>query len=172
MPARLSRMVRAVPATAVFAVAVVAPMSPILLAAPARAQQPADPAATTVAPPAPSADPAATTVVTTAAPVDTVAEPERERLDDPDARRTINLLIGILIGMAVLVLLLTAWFWRATRPVAVALEPLAAMSTRRFRRKTPDEQEGELHALHELKSATDPPPRAADLLRQASGDDG
>jgi hypothetical protein len=173
MPARLSRMVRAAPATAVLVVAVV---SPILLAAPASAQHPADPGATTVAPG--PVDPAATTVAPAPPPADpaattvaTVAEPETERLDDPDARRTINLLIGILIGLAVLVLIVTAWFWRATRPVAAALEPLAAMSTRRFRRKSPDEQEGELHALHELKSATDPPPRAADLLRQVSGDD-
>lgn len=133
---------------------------------PAGAQQPDDTAvATTVAPPL---DPAATTIV---APLATDAQLETTRLDDPAARRRINVLIGLLAALAVVLLGVTVWFWRATRPVAAALEPLAAMSTRRFRRKAPDEQEGELHALHELKASTDPPPRAADLLRQARADE-
>lgn len=132
----------------------------------AAAQQPDDTAVTTAV--APAGDPTATTV---AAPPATEAQLETTQLDDPEARRTINLLIGLLAALAVVLLGVTVWFWRATRPVAAALEPLAAMSTRHFRRKPPDEQEGDLHAIHELKAAADPPPRAADLLRQVRGED-
>src|SRR3712207_9508376 len=55
---------------------------------------------------------------------------------------------------AVVVLAVTAWFWRVTRPVPGALEPLAGMSPRRFRRQTEDEREGDLHALHEIGRAS------------------
>jgi hypothetical protein len=157
MPARSTRLLRAV---VVVCLVVLSSTS-----AAAAAQQPDDTAVTTTVAPV---DPAATTV---AAPVTTEAELETTRLDDPEARRRINLLIGLLAALAVVLVAVTVWFWRATRPVAAALEPLAAMSTRHFRRKAPDEQEGDLHAIHELKAATDPPPRAADLLRQVRGDE-
>jgi hypothetical protein len=158
MAVRSTRFLRAV---VVVCLVVLSSPSPV-----ASAQQPDDTAVTTAA--APVVDPSATTV---AGPPVTEAELETTRLDDPEARRTINLLIGLLAALAVVLVGLTVWFWRATRPVAAALEPLAAMSTRHFRRKAADEQEGDLHAIHKLKASTDPPPRAADLLRQARGDE-
>lgn len=158
MAARSTRFLRAV-----VVVCLVVLSSPVAVAS---AQQPDDTAVTTAV--APVVDPSATTV---AAPPVTEAELETTRLDDPEARRTINVLIGLLAALAVVLVGLTVWFWRATRPVAAALEPLAAMSTRHFRRKAPDAQEGDLHAIHQLKASTDPPPRAADLLRQVRGDE-
>ncbi len=160
MPARTTRHLRAV----VVVAGLVVLSSPSAAAA---AQQPDDTAVTTTV--APAVDPAAATTV--AAPPVTDAGLETTRLDDPEARRTINLLIGLLAALALVLAGVTVWFWRATRPVAAALEPLAAMSTRHFRRKAPDEQEGDLHAIHELKASTEPPPRAADLLRQVRGDE-
>lgn len=132
------------------------------------------PSAATIAPPVESDG--ATTLVTpfvtpAAAPVSTV-EPERERIADPETRRAMNAFTAVLIGLAVLLVAVTVWFWHSTRPVPASLEPLATMSSRRFRRRSPAERAGVLESVHQLKAATDPPPRAADFLREVRGEDG
>lgn len=115
---------------------------------------------------------ASTTVVPSSISVPSVTEAERERVADPETRRAMDLLTGVLIALAVLVLGITVWFWRSTRPLPASLEALATMSSRRFRRRPPDERDEALDAVHHLKAATDPPPRASDFLRQVRGEDG
>lgn len=115
---------------------------------------------------------ASTTGAPSSSLVPSVTEAERERVADPETRRVMDLLTGVLVALAVLVLGITVWFWRSTRPLPASLEALATMSSRRFRRRPPDERDEALDAVHHLKAATDPPPRASDFLRQVRGEDG
>lgn len=108
---------------------------------------------------------AATTVPPTAA-------PDRQRLDDPAARRTIDGLVIGLLALGALVAGLTVWYWRSTQPMPPALEPLVLMSGRRFRARPRPAQDEALDEVRERKALTDPPPRAADFLRHARGEDG
>lgn len=87
------------------------------LGAPAVAQS-----ATTLAPPPTAPN---TVAPATVGPTTTVPR------DDGSTARTVNLIIAALVAMAVLVLVLTVWWWRSIEPVEPALEALAALDHRR-----------------------------------------
>ena len=90
---------------------------------------------------------AATTVVSTAvvpvastapAPAGTAAVTEAttaSAVGDPEADRRINRIVLVLCALALIVLLVTVAFWRATRPVPRALRRLQVLGSRAGRRK-------------------------------------
>ena len=60
-------------------------------------------------------------------------------VDDPSNQRIVNAAVAGLMVVGVVVLLVTVWFWRTTRPDHEVLAPLEQMSRRRFRRLTDDD---------------------------------
>ena len=89
---------------------------------------------------------------TTAAPV---------TIKQRSARRTVDTLIVVLLALAALVLGVTFWYWRVTKPVPRQLEPLATMSTRTWRKAPAARREARLERVHAL-AAPLPPPNSAD----------
>lgn len=60
-------------------------------------------------------------------------------VNDPANERVVRLIVAGLVVLGVLVLAVTVWFWRSTRPEPEALAPLEAMSRRDFLRLPDDE---------------------------------
>ncbi|MEP6659396.1 MAG: hypothetical protein ABJD24_05720 [Acidimicrobiales bacterium] len=85
---------------------------------------------------------------TTAAPV---------TIKQRSARRTVDTLIVVLLVLAVLVLGVTFWYWRVTKPVPRQLEPLATMSTRTWRKAPAARREARLEKVHALAAPLPPP---------------
>ncbi len=110
----VGRYSRTVPRVVVVLVALAVALA---LSGPAAAQS-----ATTLPPPP--------TAPNTVAPV-TVGPATTLPRDDGSAARTVNLVIAALVGLAVLVLVLTVWWWRSIKPVEPALERLLALDQRR-----------------------------------------
>ncbi len=59
-------------------------------------------------------------------------------IDDVSATRRIQLIVAVLATAGLLLVVLTVWFWRVTRPTPDVLGPLDAMSRRRFWRSDPN----------------------------------
>lgn len=53
---------------------------------------------------------------------------------DPSNQRIVGAIVVALLVLGVVVVGVTVWFWRSTRPEPAALGPLEEMSRRRFRR--------------------------------------
>lgn len=62
-----------------------------------------------------------------------------EVVDDPSNQRIVNALVVGLVLVGLLVIAVTVWFWRSTRPDHLALARLERMGGRRFRRLSDDE---------------------------------
>jgi hypothetical protein len=116
-------------------------------------------AATTVAPTtvAPTTVPPTAPPVLTTAPLPvqstsltpvSVAPTTAPSINDNKATTLVNRVIFALIGLAVLVALLTFWYWRATKPVAPAIDGLDLMSTRKWLRGKPDKRARLLSEYH------------------------
>ena len=76
---------------------------------------------------------------------------------DPESTRRINQLITTLLGLAVVFAVITAWFWRSTKPVAPHLAGLAMMGSRRFRRSPVLDKAGRLELLRQDRGAAPEP---------------
>ncbi len=63
------------------------------------------------------------------------------------ARTTVNVLIGVLLILAALVIGISVWYWKVTRPIPAQLEPLATMSTRSWRKAPAARQEASLERV-------------------------
>jgi hypothetical protein len=68
---------------------------------------------------------------------------------DPASTRTVDRIVVALVGLAALILLVTLWFWRSTKPKPRWLEGLDALGSRRWRRATPEERARLLATVHE-----------------------
>lgn len=137
-------MRRAIPRhlTAVLAVVVTAVLALTVDAASRPAAAPAAPApaqvATTLAPsaPAPTAEAPGSTPAST--PVTDAAvggNSSTTTVGDSTADRRIRRIVLILCGLALVVLITTVMFWRATQPVPKSLERLRSFGTRSERRR-------------------------------------
>lgn len=62
------------------------------------------------------------------------------KVGDSKARTTVNRVIAALLGVAVVVLVATIWYWRSTKPFPGALEGLDTMSRRKWRKADAAEQ--------------------------------
>lgn len=65
-------------------------------------------------------------------------------VSDPSNQRVVDAMVWGLVVLGVAVLGVTLWFWRATRPDHHALMGLEAMSRRRFRRASGDQERREI----------------------------
>lgn len=68
------------------------------------------------------------------------ADPE-QTVSDPERTRVITIAIVAMVVAGVVVLAVTVWFWRSTRPEPAALAPLEVMGQRSFVRADHDEQQ-------------------------------
>ena len=129
---------------AAFAVAAVG------LAAAAGAATRTPSAASTTTPPtvATSAAPAG---VPTVAPI-TESTVAAKAAAKKSARTTVNVLIGVLLALAAIVIGVSVWYWRVTKPLPPQLEPLATMSTRSWRRAPPARREASLERVRPKRS--------------------
>jgi hypothetical protein len=107
-----------------------------------------------------SAAPPSLVTAPTIAPV-SATTPAPATIKQRSARRTVDTLIVVLLALAVLVLGVTFWYWRVTKPVPRQLEPLATMSTRTWRRSPVDRREARLERVHAM-AAPLPPPNSVD----------
>jgi len=57
-----------------------------------------------------------------------------EAVSDPDSERVVGFAVWGLVVLGLVVVVVTVWFWRSTRPDPEALATLEAMGGRRFRR--------------------------------------
>jgi hypothetical protein len=62
-----------------------------------------------------------------------------EVVDDPSSQRVVNAVVVGLVLAGLIVIAVTVWFWRSTRPDHEALGRLELMSGRRFGRLSDDE---------------------------------
>ncbi len=86
---------------------------------------------------------ASVTVVARADAVLASVDPE-QTVSDPERTRVITIAIVAMVVAGVLVLAVTVWFWRSTRPEPPALAPLEVMGERGFVRADHDEQQRRL----------------------------
>ena len=105
--------------------------------------------------PASVTPPSLVTAPTIAPVTATTAEPVT--IKQRSARRTVDTLIVVLLALAVIVLGVTFWYWRVTKPVPRQLEPLATMSTRTWRRAPAGRREARLERVHALAAPLPPP---------------
>src|SRR5262249_27644115 len=68
--------------------------------------------------------------------------------NDSTATKLVNRVIFALVGLALLVALLTFWYWRATKPVPPAIDGLDLMSTGKWLRAKPDKRDKLLTDYH------------------------
>jgi hypothetical protein len=95
----------------------------------------------TTAPPAATAAPAPSTTAATAG--------------DAASTRTVNRIVAILLALAVVLVGVAIWFWRATKPVARHLDGLDVMGTRRWHRSGSGERSTLLAPVHERRAESD-----------------
>ncbi len=72
--------------------------------------------------------------------------------DDSAASNRVLAVVAGLVVIAAVLIAVTAWFWRVSRPEHPALAPLQLIGTRRFRRSAP---EARRKALAELRAPAD-----------------
>jgi|GEM_PF-6426883 hypothetical protein len=89
-------------------------------------------------------------VPTTAAPTSVVTE-----IDDPESTRTVNRIIVALLVLGGVLLVLTAWFFVATKPLHPALEGLELMSSRRWATADAARRDRQLAKLHARRGPID-----------------
>lgn len=66
---------------------------------------------------------------------------------DPSNERIVGAIVVALVLLGVVVVVVTVWFWRSTRPEPGALGPLEEMSRRRFARLPDHTQKERLDAV-------------------------
>jgi hypothetical protein len=69
-------------------------------------------------------------------------------INDAKATQLVNRVVAALVGLAVLIALLTIWYWRSTKPVPPSLEGVELMSTRKWLRGKPDKRARLLSEYH------------------------
>lgn len=67
-----------------------------------------------------------------------------EVVRDPENTRTVLLMVALLALAGVVLLAVTIWFWRTSRPEHPSLGPLEVMGTRRFWRSSATDQVAQL----------------------------
>jgi hypothetical protein len=85
---------------------------------------------------------------------------------DEGSTRTVNRIVAVLIGLAIVLVGVAIWFWRATKPTPRHLDALDMMGTRRWREGGPGERSVLLAPVHErraeaLDEVAEPEPVAA-----------
>jgi hypothetical protein len=98
---------------------------------------PADAQTATTAPPVATTAPAVSTTVA--------------RAGDEGSTRTVNRIVAVFVALAVVLVGLAVWFWRATRPVPRHLDGLDLMGTRRWRQGGSAERSALLAPVHERR---------------------
>lgn len=81
-------------------------------------------------------------------------DPE-QTVSDPERTRVITIAIVVMVVAGVLVLAVTVWFWRSTRPEPSALAPLEVMGERSFVRADHDEQQRRLDKVRPAGEETE-----------------
>ena len=104
---------------------------------------PADAQTSTTVAPIPAAPVAATTAVavTTTVP----------KAGDAASTRTVNRIVAVLVGLAVVLLGVAVWFWRSTKPVPRHLDGLDLMGTRPWQDADPGGRSALLAPVHERR---------------------
>ena len=104
---------------------------------------PADAQTSTTVAPVPAAPVAATTAVavTTTVP----------KAGDAASTRTVNRIVAVLVGLAVVLLGVAVWFWRSTKPVPRHLDGLDLMGTRPWQDAGPGGRSALLAPVHERR---------------------
>jgi hypothetical protein len=101
---------------------------------------------------APRADAQSTTVAPTTAAGATTAPPTTVvRTGDTASSRTVNRIVLALLALAGLLLALTLWLWRSTKPRPVHLDALDAMGSRRWQRGSTAARAAMLAPVHERR---------------------
>jgi hypothetical protein len=72
-----------------------------------------------------------------------------EVISDPANERIVRFAVAGLVVLGVVVVAVTVWFWRSTKPEPVALAPLEAMSRRHFDRLSEEQQRARLEAVRD-----------------------
>lgn len=75
-----------------------------------------------------------------------VSAQQAETVSDADSARVIAVVVGALIAFGIALAIVTAWFWRTTRPDDPTLLRLEMMGRRRVRRLPPDDRRSALDA--------------------------
>jgi FtsZ-interacting cell division protein ZipA len=83
-----------------------------------------------------------------------------EVVSDPSNQRIVTAVVAGLVLLGMVVVGVTVWFWRSTRPEPAALAPLEEMSRRGFRQLPDDTQKERLDAVR-LAMAEEAPADAA-----------
>ena len=76
-----------------------------------------------------------------------LAAQDAETVGDPESERVVLLVVIGFVALGVVLLAVTAWFWRSTKPEPVALAPLEVMGVRRFTELSAWEQQERLDAV-------------------------
>jgi hypothetical protein len=71
---------------------------------------------------------------------------------DDASTRTVNRIVFVLIALAVVLIGVAIWFWRATKPLPRHLDGLDVMGTRRWRAAGPGERSSLLAPVHERRA--------------------
>jgi hypothetical protein len=74
-------------------------------------------------------------------------------INDQSSSRTVNIIIGALAALGLLMLLVSIWLWRASRPVPPHLEGLDLITKRRWLRSDSNRREHLLDSIREVRGA-------------------
>jgi hypothetical protein len=77
-------------------------------------------------------------------------------INDASSSRTVNLIIGALVALGLLMLLVTIWLWRASRPVPPHLEGLDLITKRRWLRSDESRRDDLLGHIRHARGAAPP----------------
>jgi hypothetical protein len=72
-------------------------------------------------------------------------------INDRSSSRTVNIIIGALAALGLLMLLVSIWLWRASRPVPPHLEGLDLITKRRWLRSNTNRREHLLDTIREVR---------------------
>jgi hypothetical protein len=100
------------------------------------------------APPVTTASPAPSTTAATAG--------------DEASTRTVNRIVAVLVGLAIVLVGVAIWFWRATKPMPRHLDGLDMMGTRRWREGGPADRAVLLAPVHERRGEAERPDTVAE----------